>query len=411
MKTKRLIVTILVLLIITIQPAYGINEIQHGTSAMNLYQLGVFAGSEKGFELEREPTRLEGLIIMLKLIGREEAVSDYADATPAFTDVPDWGNSWATYAYQNGLASGLGDGQYGAGQALQAKSYMTFMLKALGYTIDAGDFTWDTALIKAEEIGLITFEERVYLETQPFLRDDLAYLSDMTLRQPMKDGKLSLGEYLVYKDYLDRDAAERIQLVSADAMETLIKLFVELPEDEYDTVEAGNMIDNIRHVPENYIEMMIEDGTRIRLINNPLTDEPEYTYLRGVVPRGWEATGRTWDDVPGAGGELIVARIGYSYSSEFHGSHNLELHEIGHQVDDVVFAQYGADSTTSLFAKLTDEEADLFSGPYYEYDEEFFAEAFTMYYLNDNTHRELKQKAPKVYDFFKNMETEYGYDE
>ncbi len=411
MKTKRLIVTILVLLIITIQPAYGINEIQHGTSAMNLYQLGVFAGSEKGFELDREPTRLEGLIIMLKLIGREEAVSGYADATPAFTDVPDWGNSWATYAYQNGLALGLGDGQYGAGQALQAKSYMTFMLKALGYTIDAGDFTWDTALIKAEEIGLITFEERVYLETQPFLRDDLAYLSDMTLRQPMKDGKLSLGEYLVYKDSLDRDAAERIQLVSADAMETLIKLFVELPEDEYDTVEAGNMIDNIRHVPENYIEMMIEDGTRIRLINNPLTDEPEYTYLRGVVPRGWEATGRTWDDVPGAGGELIVARIGYSYSSEFHGSHNLELHEIGHQVDDVVFAQYGADSTTSLFAKLTDEEADLFSGPYYEYDEEFFAEAFTMYYLNDNTQRELKQKAPKVYDFFKNMELEYGYDE
>lgn len=411
MKIKRMLAALLALILIATCPAYSLTQAQHTTSAFNLYELGVFAGSEKGFELEREPTRLEGLIILIKLLGQEGAVSEYASTTPAFSDVPDWGNSWATYAYHNSLASGIGGGEYGADQMLQANSYMTFMLKALGYSTNAGDFTWDTALEKAVSIGLITFEERVELETQTFLRDDLAYLSELTLRHTLKDSPLTLGESLVYEDQLERDAAERIQLVSTDVYDLLFKLFVELPDDAYDVVEAGHMMDNIRHIPENYIEMLIEDGTRIRLINNPMTDEPEYTYLRGEVPRGWEETGLTWDDVPGAGGQLIVARIGYSYSSETHGSHNLELHEIGHQVDDVVFSQYGADSTTTLFANLTDEEAHLFTGAYYEYDEEFFAEAFTMYYLNENTHQELEQKAPKIYAFFRNMELEYGYDE
>ncbi len=411
MKMKRTITSLLVLLIAVTCPAYGLTQATHTDSAFDLYELGVFTGSEKGFELEREPTRLEGLIILIKLLGEDSAVREYADTRSVFSDVPQWGISWTNYAYNNGLASGIGNGKYGADQALQANSYMTFMLKALGYSIDAGDFTWATALDKAVDIGLITFEEEVRLKTQPFLRDDLAYLSELTLRHTKKDSPLTLGESLVYDERLERDAAEHVELVSDDVYDLLIKLFVELPDDAYDVVEAENMIDNIRSIPENYIEMLIEDGTRIRLINNPMTDEPEYTYLRGEVPRGWEDTGLTWDDVPGAGGQLIVARIGYSYSSETHGSHNLELHEIGHQVDDVVFSEYGADSTTTLFASLTDEEADLFTGAYYDYDEEFFAEAFTMYYLNETTHQELKDKAPKVYAFFRNMELEYGYDQ
>ncbi len=142
-----------------------------------------------------------------------------------------------------------------------------------------------------------------------------------------------------------------------------------------------------------------------------MTEEPEYEQFKGVVPRGWEETGKTWDDVPGAGGQLIVARIGYSDPGEFHGSHNLELHEIGHQVDFVVFEMYGLDSTNETFAQLTETEASLFSGAYYKYDEEYFAEAFTMFYLSEETNKELKRKAPQVYEYFRSFEEQYGYDE
>jgi len=407
---KSTIALILVLSLMVTAPTFGARLPEYGTSAIHLYELGVFVGSDKGFELERTPTRLEGLIILVKLLGEAEAITQYENSGAVFTDVPQWGHSWVTYAYYQGLTSGVGDSKFGSNDLLQSRSYMTFLLKALGYNPDDGDFAWDTSLDKAEEIGMITFEEKIGLETEPFLRDHVAYLSEKTLSQNVKGKNVTLIEELVYRGVIDRDAAEKINLVGSEKIDLLLKYFVELPNDSYDVDEASEMLSRIEKVPENYVEVLVEQGTRIRLINNPMTEEPEYEHLKGVVPRGWEETGLTWDDVPGAGGKLIVARIGYSDPGDAHGSHNLELHEIGHQVDFVVFYEYGKDSATTEFATLTDQESNLFEGAYYEYDEEFFAEAFTMYYLNNETHNELKRKAPKVYAFFKDMEEQYGFD-
>jgi len=383
---------------------------EYGTSAIHLYELGVFTGSDKGFELERAPTRLEGLIILIKLLGEADNITSYSGWNSPFEDVPEWGNDWVTYAYNEGLTTGVGSSKFGSNDLMQAKSYMTFLLKALEYDPNSGEFSWETSLDKAHEIGMINLEEKITLETQPFLRDHVAYLSEKALMQNLKGQSVTLAEHLVFNRAIERQSAEKIGLISKSEMDLLVKLFVELPDDEYDLEAAEQMMDRIRLVPENYIEMLIEDGTRIRLINNPMTEEEEYEHLKGVVPRGWEETGRTWDDVPGAGGQLIVARIGYSDPGEYHGSYNLELHEIGHQVDFVVFDMYGLDSTNEDFAELTEIEQSLFSGAYYKYDEEYFAEAFTMFYLNEATNKELKRKAPQVYEYFRSFEEMYGYD-
>ncbi len=41
-------------------------------SAEKLSKVGIFKGSNKGFELEREPSRLEGLVMFIRLIGKED---------------------------------------------------------------------------------------------------------------------------------------------------------------------------------------------------------------------------------------------------------------------------------------------------------------------------------------------------
>ena len=384
---------------------------EYGSSAITLYELGVLTGTDQGFELERPPTRLEGLIILIKLLGKEAETNQYNGWKTPFSDVPQWGNKWVAYAYNQGLTMGVDSNTFGSSDFIRAKSYMTFVLKALEYNPDEGDFTWDTALDKALDIGLIGLQEKEELETKPFLRDHLALLSQRALEQPIKGERVSLIENLVFTEAIEREPAEKAGLISKDEIDLLLKFFVELPEDTFDVEEASEMIDRMKRIPENYIEWLIEDGTRIRLINNPMTEEPEYEHLKGVVPRGWEDTGKTWDDVPGAGGQLIVARIGYSDPGEYHGSHNLELHEIGHQIDFVVFEMYDRDSTNETFAQLTETEESLFSGAYYKYDEEYFAEAFTMFYLSEETNKELKRKAPKVYEYFRSFEEEYGYDE
>src|SRR5699024_7062456 len=74
-------------------------------------------------------------------------------------------------------------------------------------------------------------------------------------------------------------------------------------------------------------------GVSIILMDMPLTELPEFDYLSGKVPRGWEKTNSTWDEVPGAGGHTTAARIGYSDPGNGHSTINLELHEYGHAVD------------------------------------------------------------------------------
>ena len=43
-------------------------------AAKLLSRIGVFKGSENGFGLEKKPTRFEGLIVLIRLLGKEQEV-------------------------------------------------------------------------------------------------------------------------------------------------------------------------------------------------------------------------------------------------------------------------------------------------------------------------------------------------
>ena len=75
---------------------------------------------------------------------------------------------------------------------------------------------------------------------------------------------------------------------------------ISLPEaGSYDEEKAQEMIDRIMGIDIRILAKWLSYGGEMRLINNNITDEPEFEYLKGEVPRGWEGTGYTWDDVPG----------------------------------------------------------------------------------------------------------------
>lgn len=66
------------------------------SSADVLNELGLFQGSESGYELDRAPDRAEAATMLVRLLGKEEAAKTYyaanADAFP-FTDM-DNGYDW-----------------------------------------------------------------------------------------------------------------------------------------------------------------------------------------------------------------------------------------------------------------------------------------------------------------------------
>ncbi|MCM1988928.1 anthrax toxin lethal factor-related metalloendopeptidase [Oceanirhabdus seepicola] len=202
--------------------------------------------------------------------------------------------------------------------------------------------------------------------------------------------------------YLKHSVEMEFSIASIDINDDKImdKLVV-LPETDYDESEAKQMINRLSKIDHRILEELSNANVKIKLTNTNVTDVDEYIYLKGVTPRGWENTGKTWDDIPGLGGNLVVARIGYSEPSykNGHGAINLELHETAHAIDYYVFDKI---SGLNEFISIMNVEGEkLFPNDGYRggYCEEYFAEAFAMYYLNDKTNEELKEKAPLTYKF------------
>lgn len=193
-------------------------------------------------------------------------------------------------------------------------------------------------------------------------------------------------------------------IIAIEPLENIISKLIQLPGDSYDKTEADRIIERISRIYPGILKGLLDKGIHIKLINTPITYLPEYAYLKGLLPRGWENTGKTWDDVPGVSGNPIAIRIGYSEPGKGHGAVNLELHETAHTVDGYLFnAITGTEEFKDIWRK---EVTDLFGENSYfqSYCDEYFAEAFAMYYLDGDHKYELSYKAPLTFKFIENLE-------
>ena len=178
--------------------------------ADGLKALGLFKGSDTGYgfgyDLEAKPARIQALIMFLRLIGEEQAALSTTAACP-FTDVPAWCQPYVAYAYEQGLTKGVDDAAmlFGTADYVTAGQYVTFILRALGYqdSGDTPDFTWDTALQRGMDLGILTAGEYKMLMEEPFLRAQVAYLSYFALEHTYKDRAETLQTQLTTSGVLD----------------------------------------------------------------------------------------------------------------------------------------------------------------------------------------------------------------
>ncbi|MCH6269214.1 anthrax toxin lethal factor-related metalloendopeptidase [Neobacillus citreus] len=175
-----------------------------------------------------------------------------------------------------------------------------------------------------------------------------------------------------------------------------------LPPKTFDEKEAAKIINRFGSLPNSLLSKIYQNGITLKLFTGKLTDNPTARQLKGKIPRGYPAN-TTWDDVPGiGGGKVVLVKIGASDKGKGHGSINLELHEMAHSIDHIILSNV---SQTKEFKTLMENEHEkLFPGKsYFEYPEEYFAESFSMYFLNSESKAQLKWKAPETYYFFKNL--------
>ena len=190
----RLLSITLLFTVILATSAFASN---YDSSAQVLKDIGLFQGSDSGFDLDRAPTRTEAAVMLVRLLGAENvAKTQYASGkiTNPFTDVEDWAAPYVAWLYKYGLVKGVSDTAFGATGQCTAKMYCTFVLRSLGYSdAEGGDFTFDEADAAAEYLGLYDGDD----VGDTFLRDDVVAISYRALAANLNNSSICLLEKLI----------------------------------------------------------------------------------------------------------------------------------------------------------------------------------------------------------------------
>lgn len=196
---KRFIAAILfVALMCSFVPATFAATSEASEAAQALYDLGLFQGTGNNadgtpnFDLDRTPTRAEAVTMLVRLLGKDAEAKVGTWETP-FTDVADWAKPYVGYAYANGLTTGTSDTTFGGDVTVNATQYLTFVLRALGYT-SGTDFQWDSAWTKSDEIKLT--DGRYNASTASFTRGDVAVISNAALSAEVNGQNTPLSKVL-----------------------------------------------------------------------------------------------------------------------------------------------------------------------------------------------------------------------
>lgn len=269
----------------------GASDFTHCADVMKNMEL--FAGTPKGYELDRTPTRAEAAVMLVRLLGQEDTAIA-GDYDMPFTDVPDWAQPYIGWLYENDLTEGMSATKFGTNMLCSAQQYATFLLRALGYA-DGDGYTYDTALEYATQYGVI---DDVNCDTQNFLRDHVVAMSYTALAQPTKAGQATLLDALIEQGSVRADKAQtvletfhnlqnyeraRLQTISQDAQ--AYDLTATITDSQYNTVTYSGKIDQqgkelsaqLEQQGQTIFALYINDGVvyrytgqKVEIVDNPI---------------------------------------------------------------------------------------------------------------------------------------------
>ena len=207
MKKKIISVILATLLLCALMPAAQGATVTAREAIDTLTTLGLVEGTGSGFEPEQALTRVQAVVMLVRLLGCE-AEAQQAALDPVFSDVPDWAAASVGWAREQGLVSGRSEYWLGAGETAQVRDYLTFVLRALDYR-EGEDFRWAEAVAFADSIGLTHGE---YERDAQLLREDMALISYTALTLKCRNSEYTLVEQLYQKGAISYEQLKQTRL-------------------------------------------------------------------------------------------------------------------------------------------------------------------------------------------------------
>lgn len=174
--------------------AVDYNAMAAALKALHLFR-GTLTGYGQGFDLEAAPTRLQALIMFIRVLGEEEQALAWTGSTP-FRDITPGTDAekYVGYAYERGYTTGYTATEFRPGGASNAFQYTEFVLRAMGY---GASTNLADVFDRAVNAGVLTVGEADMLRQDRFLRAELVYVSYYALEAPLPDGFRTLADQLM----------------------------------------------------------------------------------------------------------------------------------------------------------------------------------------------------------------------
>ena len=229
---KRMITGILFVLVLILPMSLCTFAQYDNTYADALHELGLFSGTDKGYELENDATRVQIAVTFTRLLGQETKAIAQKNAHP-FSDVPAWASDCIGYLYESYLVNGVSDKAFGSNNKATPAQFCTMLLRALGYSdsSDNPDFSYNDALDFAFSAGLVDKKYCTELKGMSVLkRGDMVRLSYNALKTPMKNARKTLSHKLCYEQkVLDEKKASEVGVMEIYGPEKLFDGINSLP--------------------------------------------------------------------------------------------------------------------------------------------------------------------------------------
>ena len=216
---SKTISIVLVVSIMLVTPVYADNTVKANT----LYELGLFKGTDSGYELDKTLTREQAVTILVRLLGEEENVLS-AEFDEVFTDVDSsrWSYPYIMYCYENNITKGTGEDTFSPEDEVTAEQFVTLVMRLMGYE----DTEPSNALTGSVYIGMLNTQVvRELDKSANFLRDDMVYVVYRSLMCNMSDGT-RLADFLAEKGVITEKEAKQFDVYesSDDINDLLVQL-------------------------------------------------------------------------------------------------------------------------------------------------------------------------------------------
>ncbi len=179
-----------------------------------LYNLGLLRGVGNEFkiedmELERNATRAEACITIVRMLGKEEKAKWQKNPHP-FKDVPAWASDSIGWLYENYLVNGISDTYFGSADIATAGQFSTMLLRVLGYDDSEGDFSYSEAVQFAKGKGLVDSVTESHWELS---REDMVKMCYKALSTPCKNSRRTLIRKLCDEKAIEESVAVGVGLL------------------------------------------------------------------------------------------------------------------------------------------------------------------------------------------------------